>query len=204
MKTWTLDPQGSIAWIAHPDESMQRASTAIAVPGGCLVCDPVDDPALDEALAPIGPVLGVCRLLDRHGRGSEAVAARHGAPLVAPAEIASIAAFAGIEAHPLYRARRWSEWALWIADRRLLVVPEAVGTIPFFLARRGDRLGMHLLARFRPPRIQLASFDPDTLAVGHGEPVIGQAGVELARVLSGARSDLPRSVFTLFGFLIKR
>jgi hypothetical protein len=204
MKTWTLDPQGSIAWIAHPDERMQRASVALAVQGGWLVCDPVDDPALDEALAPFGPVLGVCQLLDRHGRDTQAVAARHAAPLVAPAEIASIAAFAGIEAHAIYRARRWSEWALWLADRRLLVVPEAVGTVPFFLARRGDRLGMNPLARLWPPRIPLAPFDPDTLAVGHGEPVIGQAGVELARVLAGARSDLPRSLVTTLGLLVKR
>jgi hypothetical protein len=204
MKTWTLDPRGSIAWIAHPDETMQRASTAIAVPGGCLVCDPVDHPGLDEALAPIGPVLSVCRLLDRHGRDSEAVAARHGAPLVAPSEISSITAFAGIEARQLYHARRWSKSALWIADRRLLVVPEALGTIPFFLARRGDRLGMHPFARVRPPRIQLAPFDPGTIAVGHGAPVIGQAEVELARVLSGARRDLPRSVVTTLSLLVKR
>jgi hypothetical protein len=204
VKIWELDRQGSIAWIADPGERMQRASAALAVAGGCLVCDPVDAPGLDEALAGIGPVLGVCRLLDRHGRDSDAIAARHAAPLATPDEITSLAAFAGIEAHQLYRAHRWNEWALWIAERRLLVVPEALGTIPYFLARPGDRLGMHPLARLRPPRIQLAWLDPDTIAVGHGEPVIGQAGHELARVLARARVDLPRAVVTMLRLALRR
>jgi hypothetical protein len=200
MKIWTLDAQGSIAWIAHPDERMQRASVALAVPGGCLVCDPVDAPGLDDALAASGPVLGVSRLLGRHGRDSEAIAARHAAPTVAADELASIAAFAGIEA----RSLPGGEWALWLAERRLLVIPESVGAIPGFLARRGDRLGLHPYARIRPPRIELAPLDPDTLAVGHGEPVIGQAGIELARVLARARVDLPRAIVTTFSALLGR
>jgi hypothetical protein len=204
MRTWTLDQHGSIAWIADPGERMQRASVALAVAGGCLVCDPVDAPGLDEALAPIGPVLGVCRLLDRHGRDVDSLAARLGAPRVEPPELGSVAAFAGIEAHPLYQARRWKEWALWLPERRLLVVPESVGTAPFFLARRTDRLGMNPLARVLPPRVALAPFDPDTIAVGHGEPVIGGAGIELARTLAGARSDIPRSLVTTLGALLRR
>jgi hypothetical protein len=204
MKTWTLDPKGSLAWIADPAETMQRASVALAFDGGCLVCDPVDAPGLDEALAPIGPVRGVCQLLDRHGRDCEAVAARHGAPRLAPAELASIAAFAEIETIELYRARRWHESALWLPSRRLLVVAEAVGTLPFFLTRRGDRLGMHTLARFAPPRVALARVDPDTIAVGHGAPLIGGASRELARVLAHARTDIPRSVVTTLGLVIRR
>ena len=86
MKSWTLDEQGSIAWIADPSERLQRASTAVAVEGGCLVCDPVDADGLDALLAGIGPVLGVCRLLDRHGRDAASLAARHAAPLVEPGD----------------------------------------------------------------------------------------------------------------------
>ena len=44
--------------IADPSERLQRASTAVAVEGGCLVCDPVDADGLDALLAGIGPVLG--------------------------------------------------------------------------------------------------------------------------------------------------
>ena len=84
------------------------------------------------------------------------------------------------------------------------MVPEAVGTIPFFLARPGDRLGMHPLARLRPPRVQLARIDPTTVAVGHGEPVIGEGGIELARALSGARRDLPRAFVTIGETLVSR
>jgi hypothetical protein len=204
MKTWMIDWLGSVAWIADPDERMQRASCAIVASGGCLVCDPVDAPGLDEALAGLGPVLGVCTLLDRHGRDSEAFAARHRAPLVAPDEIPSIEAFAGIEPHPLYRARRWRETALWVPDRMLLVVPESLGTIPFFLGRPDDRLGMHPLTRLRPPRVQLARFDPTTIAVGHGEPVVGGAGIELARVLSRARTDIPHATVTTVRALFRQ
>jgi hypothetical protein len=198
MRSWQLDERGSIAWMADPSERMQRASVALAVEGGCLVCDPVDSDGLDQLLAKIGPVLGVCRLLDRHGRDSTALAARHGAPLVAARELGSTPAFASIETRVLYRARRWHETALWLPGRRLLVVAEAVGTIPFFLTRPGDRLGMHMLARLRPPRRALAGLDPDTIAVGHGAPVIGQAGPALARALRRPRLEIPRALLTLF------
>jgi len=184
--------------MADPSERMQRASVALAVEGGCLVCDPVDADGLDELLAGIGPVLGVCRLLDRHGRDSADLAARHGAPFVEPSELGSTPAFAGIETRVLYRARRWNETALWLPGRRLLVVAEAVGTIPFFLTRPGDRLGMHMLARFRPPRKALDGLDPDTIAVGHGAPVIGHAGPELARALQRPRLEIPLALRTLF------
>jgi hypothetical protein len=204
MKTWVLDEQGSLAWIAIPDERMQRASSAIAGTGGCLLCDPVDHPDLDEALAPLGKVLAVCNLLDRHGRDAAAIAERHRAPLVPATDVPALAAFAAIETVPLYRARRWAETALWLPGRELLVVPESLGTIPFFLARPGDRLGMHPLVRLRPPRVPLARLAPHTIAVGHGGPVIGGAAHELARVLSGARSDIPFAVATTARTLLGR
>jgi hypothetical protein len=203
VRSWTLDEQGSVAWLADPDESMQRASCAIAVEGGCLVCDPVDAEGVDELLAGIGPVLGVCQLLDRHGRDSELLATRHGAPRIAPRELASNPAFAGIESRQLYHARRWNESALWLPVRRLLVVPEAVGTNRYFLSHRTDRLGMHLLARFRPPSA-LAGLEPDTIAVGHGEPLIGQAAPELRRVLQKARVEIPLAVLTTFRTMLRR
>jgi hypothetical protein len=170
-----IDEQGSTAWIAFPDERLQRASSAIAGTGGCLLCDPVDHPELDEALAPLGKVLAVCSLLDRHGRDAEAVAERHRAPVVAAAGVPALAAFAAVEAVTLYGARRWAEIALWLPGRELLVVPESLGTLPFFLARPDDRLGMHPLVRLRPPRVPLARLAPRTIAVGHGGPVIGGA-----------------------------
>jgi hypothetical protein len=201
MQTWTLDERGSLAWIARPDERMRRASVALAVAGGCLLFDPVDADGLDDALAGIGQVLGVCRLLDRHGRDGAALAARHGAPLLTPSELRRSTAYPEIETREIYHARRWRETAVWVPTRSLLVVPEAVGTVPFFLAHPGDRLGVHPLARIKPPRAALAGLDPDTIAVGHGAPVIGGAAPDLRRALIGARRDLPSAVLTMVGSL---
>ena len=47
--------------------------------------------------------------------------------------------------------RVWREVALWWAERRLLLVADALGTISFF--RAGDEpAGLHPLLRLRPPR----------------------------------------------------
>ncbi len=127
MQTWKLDEQGSIAWIAHPDERTQRASVALAVEGGCLLFDAVDAEGLDDTLAGIGQVLGVCQLLDRHGRDGAALAARHGAARLTPSELRRSTAYPEIETREIYRARRWRETAVWLPARRLLIVPEAVG-----------------------------------------------------------------------------
>ena len=160
MKTWPLDEQGSIAWIADPSERMQRASVALAVEGGCLVCDPVDAGASTTLLAGIGRVLGVCRLLDGHGRDAAALggASRRAAPrrrASSPRRRRS----PGSSRACVYRARRWHETALWLPERRLLVVPESVGTIPFFLRAPGDRLGIHCSrgSSRRAPRSQGSS-----------------------------------------------
>jgi hypothetical protein len=204
MQTWNLDEQGSIAWIADPVERMQRASVALVVNGGCLLFDPVDATDLDEALAGIGPVLGVCSLLDRHGRHAAVVAARHGAPRLTTSELGRPKAFPELETRAVYRARRWHETAVWLKERRLLIVPESLGTLPLFLAHPGDRLGMHPLARIKPPRAALAGLEPDTIAVGHGGPVIGGAAPDLRAVLIGARTDLPSVLGTTFRALRRR
>ena len=201
MKTWKLDEHGSIAWIANPDERMQRASVALVVDGGCLLLDPVDAEGLDDVLAESGRVLGVCQLLDRHGRDCAALATRHGAPRITPTELGRTGAYAEIETRALYRARRWNETALWLRERRLLIVPETLGTIAFFLARPGDRLGMHPLSRLKPPRAALAGLDADTIAVGHGAPLLGGGAPLLREVLRGARRDLPRALVTTFSAL---
>jgi hypothetical protein len=204
MQTWKLDEQGSVAWIADPGERMQRASVALAIDRGCLLFDPVDSEALDEALAGIGKVLGVCSLLDRHGRDAAVLAARHGAPRLTTSELGRSTAYAELETREVYRARSWHETAVWLKERRLLIVPESLGTIPFFLAHPGDRLGMHPLARIRPPRAALAGLEADTIAVGHGGPVIGGAAAELRAVLIGARTDLPSALGTTFRALRRR
>jgi hypothetical protein len=204
LKIWRLDELGSISWIADPGERMQRASVALAVDGGCLVFDPVDAEGLDDALAGIGRVLGVAQLIDRHQRDGAVLAARHGAPRLTPSELGRSKAYPELELRVVYRAWHWNETALWLRERRLLIVPESIGTIPFFLAHAGDRLGLHPLARLKPPRAALAGLDPETIAVGHGAPVIGGAAPHLRQALIHARSDLPSSLLTTFSALRRR
>jgi hypothetical protein len=190
--------------MAHPQERIQRASVALAVSGGCLVFDPVDAAGLDDVIAGVGRVLGVCQLLDRHTRDAAALAARHGAPHLTPSELGRSTAYPEIETREVYRARRWRETAVWLRERRLLLVPESLGTIPYFLVHPEDRLGMHPLARLKPPRAALAGLDPDTIAVGHGAPVIGGAASDLHHVLRDARRDLPRALLTFVSALRRR
>jgi hypothetical protein len=83
-------------------------------------------------------------------------------------------------------------------------VPESIGTIGYFLVHAGDRLGLHPLARLKPPRAALAGLDPDTIAVAHGPPVIGGAAPALRQALIHARGDLPRSLLATFRALRKR
>ena len=190
--TFPLDRRGSFAWVAG--DWMRRAGSAIAVDGGCIVCDPVDGPGLDAALEPIGPVLAVWTLLVRHRRDGAQVAARHGAPLLQPADVLAQIPPAGIDVLLLAGSTaRPIEVALWLADRRLLVCPEAVGTADYYLARPGERLGAHPFGRLRPPRAALAGIAPETIAVGHGPPLTDGAADALAGTLARARSDLPRA-----------
>ena len=117
---------------------MQRASVALAVNGGCLLFAPVDAEGLDDTLEGVGRVLGVCPLLDRHGRDGAALAARHGAPRLDPPS--ELGRFDGVqpelELRDVYRARRWHETAVWLKTPRLLIVPETVGAVPFFVRSR--------------------------------------------------------------------
>jgi hypothetical protein len=176
---------------------LQRASVALVVNGGCLLFDPVDAEGLDDMLGGIGKVLGVCQLLDRHGRDGGILAARHGSPRLTASELGRSTRYSELELREVYRARRWHETAVWLKDRRLLIVPESVGTLPFFRAHADDRLGIHPLARLKPPRAALAGLEADTIAVGHGPPVIGGAAADLRRALIGARRDIPSALVTI-------
>jgi hypothetical protein len=176
-------------WIAPEPAFMRRASHALAHAGGVWLVDPVDGEGLEELLAPLGPVRGVLQLLDRHGRDCAALARRHDAPLHrTPFDRVPGAPF---EAVPLRRGRRWSETALWWPQRRALVVPEALGTAPYYVAP-GEPLGVHPLLRLTPPRA-LARCDPLRLLVGHGAPLEGPGtGEAVRRALARSRREIPR------------
>ncbi len=180
-----------VGWIAPTPPKMQRASHALAQDGDVWLVDPVDGEGLAGHLEELGTVRGVLQLLDRHPRDCAALAARYGVPhLVTPLD--------GVPGSP-FRAivvsdhRWWREVALWWPQQRALVVPEALGTVPFFLAP-GERIGVHPGLRMFPPRA-LDGFDPLRVLVGHGPPIEGPevAGL-VSQAIAGSRRGFPRLV----------
>jgi hypothetical protein len=194
---------GGIGWIAHPEETMQRASHALAVDGDVWVIDPVDTPDLDGRLAEFGEVRGVVVLVGRHTRDAAAVANRHDVPVYLPEPLAGVRedldapaeVFGGALPGTGYRTVTlldtplWQEVALYDDESGTLVVPESVGTVDFFRAP-GERLGVHPARRLFPPGA-LRGFVPERILVGHGEGVTEDAGAALRAALSGSRRKGP-------------
>ena len=174
------------------EETARRTSNAVLADGRVWLIDPVDHPEAMERVAALGEPAGVLQLIDRHNRDCAAIAARLGVPhLTVPGAVPG----SPFQAIPVLNMRRWRETALWWADKELLVVAEALGTVELFTAGHGA-VGMHPILRPRPPRA-LRGFRPEHLLVGHGPPVHGAAardGVEWA--YAHARRDIPRLALT--------
>lgn len=177
-----------LSWLPDPEEVMQRACHAVRLGGRTWVVDPTDVDGLDARIAGVGEPAGVLQLLDRHARDCAALAARLGVPH-------HRLPFDGVDGAPfepvvLIRNRLWSEIALWSAAERALVVPEAVGTAPYF--RSGDEeIGIHPMLRLLPPR-KLAGYEPDHLLTGHGTGMHGPGTAAALRdALSGSRRRVP-------------
>lgn len=197
--------EGGATWIAYPDESMQRASHALEADDGVWLVDPVDAEDLDDWVAERGSVAGVVVLLDRHTRGAAAIARRHDVAVHVPAPLAGLVddldapverfrgelADTGYRPHQVIDRSFWRECALYRPADGTLVVPEAVGTAAFFRTA-DERLGVHPALRVVPPRAALGDLRPDRVLVGHGDPVLEEAGSALADALAGARRRAPR------------
>jgi hypothetical protein len=131
------------------------------------------------------------QLLDRHARDCAAVAQRLGVPHhVVPRALPGTP----FELRPIVRLRWWREVALWWPERRLLLVADALGTLPFFRAGE-EPAGLHPLLRPWPPR-SLRGLAPDHLLVGHGEGVHHHP-VALESALRTARRRIPRWLLEL-------
>jgi hypothetical protein len=210
---------GGVGWIAHPEETMQRASHALAVGGttgggsadgepagdaDVWLVDPVDAEGLDALLAPFGDVAGVVTLLDRHERDAAALARRHGVSAWVPSWMGGVAAsldapverFDGELADTGYRLREvvnnpvWKEGLLYDEDDGVAVIPEAVGTASYFRAR-DERLGVHPMLRLLPPRRAFRELAPDRVLVGHGAGIERDATAALRDALDGSRRRAP-------------
>jgi hypothetical protein len=182
---------GGLSWMM--DEPVKRTSHALVVDGRVWLVDPVDHPETMERVPALGAPAGVVQLLDRHARDCAALARRLG---VAHLDMPDAVPGTPLQAIAVLRLPRWRETALWWPAHRLLVVAEAIGTVPVFTAGHGAA-GMHPFLRLLPPRA-LRATRPDHLLVGHGPPVSGadaQSAVEWA--YAHARRDLPRLLLTL-------
>lgn len=180
---------GGFTWVAR--ELMARASHALVHEGRVWLVDPIAwEPALARARA-LGEPAGVLQLLDRHERHGALVARTLGVPLLRLPEVLPDAPFEPIR---LVDRPWWREVVLWWPQRRVLVVPEAIGTADYFAL--GRAAGVHPLLRLTPP-YSLRAHAPDHLLVGHGPPVHVDAAAALEQALQHARSDLPRGIAML-------
>lgn len=185
---FTYSADWGTGWIAPEPARMQRASHALAQDGDVWLVDPVDGGGLEERIAALGAVRAVIQLLDRHPRDCAALARRYGVPHV----VTPTAGLPGSPFRTIVVCNRpwWCEVALWWPEQRALVVPEALGTGPFFLAP-GERIGVHPGLRLTPPR-QLGELDPERVLVGHGPPLEGpETAADVRRALDRARRGLP-------------
>ncbi|WP_247002198.1 hypothetical protein [Halosolutus gelatinilyticus] len=196
--------EGGVGWIAHPDETMQRASHALEVDGEVWLFDPVDTEGLDDLLAEFGEVAGVVITLDRHKRDAAEIADRHGVHVYLPEFFEGVSeeleapivrfddelADTGLEARTVVDSRFWQEVALYDPAEGTLIVPESVGTAEYFLAG-SERLGVHPMRRLVPPRDALGDLDPERVLVGHGPGVMDGASAALDNALAGARKRSP-------------
>lgn len=183
-----------LSWLADSGEMMQRACHAVRLDEGVWVVDPVDVPGMEERIAALGEPAGVLQLLDRHDRDCAAVAERlgvrhHRIPFDGVED-------ASFEAVAVIRNRLWNEVAIWSASERVLIVPEAVGSAPYF--RSGDEpIGVHPFLRLIPPR-KLAAYEPVHLLTGHGTGMHGPGTPEALRdALDASRRRLPGAMVSM-------
>ncbi|WP_224269134.1 hypothetical protein [Haloprofundus salinisoli] len=203
-----------VGWMAHPDEEMQRASHALELDGEVWVVDPVDTDGVDELLAEFGDVAGVVVGLDRHKRDAAVLARRHGVTVYVPDWMSGVAkklnadverfgrelGDTGVRALTVRNSTipPWQEVGLYDESTGTLVVPEALGTVAYFLAE-GERLGVHPMIRLFPPTRALSGLDPERILVSHGPGVHENASEALTDALENSRRRTP----SLYGKTLK-
>ena len=196
---------GGVGWIAHPEETMERASHALSTDEGVWLVDPLCAPGVADLLGDLGEVAGVIVLSNYHLRDADVFAERHDVPVTLPAPMTGLedrlaapvdrlAVGATIGEYELFTVAHstwWQEYGL--DDGGTLVVGESVGTAGYL--RAGDEaLGVMLLRRLTPPREALAGRDPDRVLAGHGRGLHEDAGDALEEALRTARRRFPRAL----------
>jgi hypothetical protein len=188
-----------LSWLVDSGEVMQRACHAVRLgdEGLVWIVDPVDVAGLGERIETVAagdPIAGVLQLLDRHNRDCAAFAERYDAPLYR-LPFGGIAG-SGLEPVKVVDNRFWKEVAIHSPADSALIVPEAVGTAPYFRAG-SEAIGIHPMLRLTPPR-RLAGFEPDHLLTGHGTGMHGPGTAGALRdALDGSRRRIPEAVVSV-------
>ena len=187
MTTFDELPFG-ISW--YPDEALTRTGHALDTGSGVWLIDPVDDPEAIARATALGPPAGVIQLLDRHNRDCAGLASRLGVPHLRLPDVIPDSPFSVID---VVRIPRWHEQALWWADRRALVVAEAIGTNPVYAL--GTRPGRDPPDAARVPTRRAAPLRARAPAGRARARVHGPAAtVALRDAYERSRSDIPKLV----------
>lgn len=208
--------ESGVTWIAHPEEGMRRASSAVIVGDQAWIVEPIDASGLDEVLGDLGPVGGVVVLADYHRRDAAALADRHDVPVFVPRTIAGLTddvdapveVFDDVlpgttfEAIPLLDGFPWTEVALYDPERRTLVATEALVTNER-LTRPGERLAVTPYVRLTPPVGPLRGLDVERVLVGHGAPVVDDATSALESAIANARRGALPAIATNLPYLLR-
>lgn len=220
---------GGFSWIAHPQESMQRASHAIAVDDDGVpvagrdveseavwVIEPLDFDRLDEELRAFGPVAGVVVLAGLHRRDAAAVASRHGVEVHLSAPVGGLSkrleapttvfgdtlADTGFRSIPVLYGIPWAE-AMLFDDRTGTLVVTEILTGTDRGTGPGERVAVAPYTRLIPPREPLAELSVQRLLLGHGPPVIDDARAAVDHALANSYRGLPAYLGRHLGFMLK-
>lgn len=176
----------AVSWTVS--EPMLRSSHALAAGGLVWLIDPVADDAALEAAAGLGEIAAVVQLLDRHPRDCAELAERYGVPHLRLSDEVEGAPFALFE---VVSKPKWRELGLWWEAESLLLVPESVGTGPYFAV--GDLpVGVHPMLRMVPPAKALRRYQPERLLCGHGPSLHAGAAAAIDEAVDRSRSDTPK------------
>jgi len=192
-----------VGWIAYPDEKMRRASHILEANGGSWIIDPVETDGTEDLLSEFGDVAGVVILLDRHKRDVATIANRHGVDVYVPSFMDGVASEldaptnefdgeledTGYNLHEVINNRFWQEGTLYSEETAALFVPEAIGTVEYFLTSK-EELGVHPMLRLKPPNC-FRRFRPSRIMVGHGEGVSENTTENLRNCIEGSRKRAP-------------
>lgn len=196
-----------VGWIAHPNETGERASHALKGDNGVWLIDPVDAPGVDELVAEFGSVAGVAVLSSHHARDAGTIANRHGVKVHIPRWMDRVEAHveASVEREgdllsnsgfDITRVNPLSIYRGAIAYRErdgTLIIPDLLSSGSGYPVE-DERMGVLLALRLTPPKDVFRGMEPQRILFGHGEGIFENTSEALTTALSGSRKQYPKAL----------